>query len=44
MQKEQKNYVGIDVSKTYFDASLLTVAELQKQPMKTERFFTRRMG
>jgi transposase len=44
MQKEQKNYVGIDVSKPYFDASLLTVAEHQKQPMKTERFSNTKDG
>ena len=38
MTKEQKNYVGIDVSKPYFDASLVIVLEHQKQEMKTDRF------
>jgi transposase len=38
MQKYQKNYVGIDVSKPYFDVSLLIVIEHQKQDMKTTRF------
>ncbi|MFM7852167.1 MAG: transposase [Flammeovirgaceae bacterium] len=44
MQKGQKNYVGVDVSKTYFDASLLTVAGHQKRPMKTERFANTKDG
>ncbi len=38
MQKYQKNYVGIDVSKPYFDASLLMVIEHEKQELKTARF------
>lgn len=38
MQMYQKNYVGIDVSKPYFDASLLIVIEHQKQELKTARF------
>lgn len=38
MQKSQKNYLGIDVSKSWFDCSLLAVIGHQKQPMQTERF------
>lgn len=38
MQKYQKNYVGIDVSKPYFDASLMVVIDHQKQEVKSERF------
>ncbi len=34
-----KNYLGIDVSKPWFDVSLLAVINQQKQPMITERFF-----
>lgn len=33
-----KFYVGIDVSKLWFDASMLVVVDYQKQPMLTERF------
>jgi transposase len=33
-----KFYIGIDVSKPYFDASLLIDADHQKQGIKTERF------
>lgn len=38
MQSYQKNYLGIDVSKPYFDVSLLIVIEYQKQELKTTRF------
>ncbi len=38
MQSERKNYLGIDVSKLWFDVSLLTVADHAKQPLITERF------
>lgn len=38
MQVSKKNYLGIDVSKPWFDVSLLTVPDHQKQPMATERF------
>ena len=38
MQKEKKSYLGIDVSKLWFDASLLIVEDGQKEPMSTERF------
>ena len=35
MQLTQKNYLGIDVSKPWFDVSLLIVVNHQKQPMIT---------
>lgn len=38
MEREQKNFLGIDVSKPWFDVSLLKVIDHQKQPMVTERF------
>jgi transposase len=38
MQLTQKNYLGIDVSKPWFDVSLLVVADHVKQPIITERF------
>ena len=38
MPSTQKNYLGIDVSKSWFDCSLLCVTDHQKQPMQTERF------
>lgn len=38
MHKSQKNYLGIDVSKSWFDCSLLQVIYHQKQPLVTERF------
>jgi len=38
MSDSQKNYLGIDVSKPWFDVSLLVVCNHQKQPMITERF------
>lgn len=44
MQKYQKNYVGIDVSKPYFDASLMVVIDHQKQEVKTERFLNTVVG
>ena len=34
----RKNYLGIDVSKPWFDVSLLVVIDNVKQPMVTERF------
>lgn len=34
----QKNYLGIDVSKPWFDVSLLAIIDHQKQPMLSERF------
>jgi transposase len=38
MEDSKKNYLGIDVSKPWFDVSLLSVVNHQKQPMITERF------
>jgi transposase len=38
MQTSPKNYLGIDVSKLWFDVSLLVVLDHQKQPMITDRF------
>jgi hypothetical protein len=38
MQTEQKNYVGIDVSKPCFDASLMLVKNHLKQDITTSRF------
>lgn len=38
MTVSKKNYLGIDVSKPWFDVSLLVVLDHQKQPMLTERF------
>jgi transposase len=38
MTVTQNNYLGIDVSKPWFDASLLRVVNHQKQAMITERF------
>lgn len=38
MQVSKKNYLGIDMSKPWFDVSLLRVVDHQKQPMLTERF------
>lgn len=38
MQTGVQFYLGIDISKPYFDASLLVVLNHQKQPMETERF------
>jgi transposase len=38
MQATTKFYLGIDVSKSWFDISLIQVVDHQKQPMQTERF------
>lgn len=38
MQKEVKFYLGIDVSKSWFDISLMAVVDHQKQPMQSKRF------
>jgi len=38
MSAVRKNYLGIDVSKPWFDVALLIVTDHQKQPMITERF------
>lgn len=38
MQAKTKFYLGIDVSKSWFDISLMQQVDHQKQPMQTERF------
>lgn len=38
MKASLKNYLGIDVSKLWFDVSLLAVVDHAKQPIVTERF------
>ena len=38
MKQTTKFYMGIDVSKPYFDLSLMTVINHQKQPVITKRF------
>jgi transposase len=38
MQKERKCYLGIDVSKLWFDLSVLIVTDNEKQGMLTQRF------
>ncbi len=38
MQVSRKNYLGIDVSKPWFDVSLLIVLDHLKQPVITQRF------
>lgn len=38
MQETTKIYMGIDVSKSWFDISLMSVINYRKQPMLTERF------
>lgn len=38
MKKQTGSFLGIDVSKLWFDISLMIVINFQKQPMITERF------
>lgn len=38
MNKTQQSFIGIDISKPWFDASLLVVKSSGKQPVETERF------
>lgn len=44
MIAETKFYVGIDVSKPYFDASLMAVVNHVKQPIESERFDNTTLG
>lgn len=44
MQKEKKCYLGIDVSKLWFDVSMLIVKNGCKEPMLTERFHNTAQG
>jgi len=39
-----KFYLGIDISKSWFDASVLKVVDHQKQPMSTEQFANTKIG
>ena len=38
MQNVVKFYLGIDVSKSWFDTSIMSVIDHQKQPLQTKRF------
>ena len=38
MKMIQKNFIGIDISKPWFDASLVVVKQSKKQTIQTERF------
>lgn len=44
MNGSTKFYLGIDVSKPYFDLSVMSVVNHQKQPMNTERFENTEQG
>lgn len=44
MKKQTCFFLGIDVSKLWFDISLLVVIDFQKQPMITERFNNTKEG
>jgi transposase len=44
MEQQTKFYIGIDVSKLWFDLSLLPVIEHQKTTMLTERFENTKQG
>jgi len=44
MKTTTKFYIGIDVSKPYFDLSLMTVINHQKQPVVTKRFYNTTTG
>jgi transposase len=44
MQTINKFYLGLDMSKPYFDASLLSVINHQKQAMQSERFINDAAG
>ena len=44
MEKEKNCYLGIDVSKNWFDLSVLTVVNHQKLGMVTERFTNNAAG
>lgn len=44
MKKERKCYLGLDVSKLWFDVSVLILTEDQKEPMLTERFSNNASG
>lgn len=44
MKKERKCYLGLDVSKLWFDVSVLILTEGQKEPMLTEKFSNNASG
>lgn len=44
MMHNAKFYMGIDVSKSWFDLSMMTVVDHQKQPMVTKRFDNTKEG
>ena len=44
MNKTTQFFIGIDVSKPYFDATLLSVINHVKQDMITERFDNNNIG
>lgn len=44
MVTSTKFYLGIDISKSWFDASVLKVVDHQKQPMLTEQFANTKNG
>ena len=44
METSIKFYLGIDVSKSWFDVSVLKVVNHEKQPMLTEQFLNTKEG
>ena len=44
MDTSSSFYIGIDISKSWFDASLMAVINYSKQPMHTERFDNTKAG
>lgn len=44
MNTSRSFYIGIDVSKSWFDASLIAVVNFQKQTMQTQRFDNTKAG
>lgn len=44
MESKRQSYAGIDVSKHWFDLSLIMVVDGEKQPMQTERFDNSKEG
>lgn len=44
MKTTTKFFLGIDVSKSWFDVSIMQVTDHQKQPMETERFLNNADG
>lgn len=44
MNKTQQNFIGIDISKPWFDVSLLVVKSFEEQPIQTKRFDNNESG